>query len=51
MLTVEVHASSSSGFCLLLSLASWLCICRWGFRYEMRDQEVIKLFVVNTLRL
>lgn len=45
MFIVHVYASPFAITLLLISLSVWLCICRWGFGYNLKDQEVIPAFL------
>lgn len=47
MFNIQVCASPAAAILLLLSLFTWLCICRWGFRYNMKDHEVKTFLLVN----
>jgi len=56
MFIIHIYASPFAVILLLLSLNIWLCICRWGFGYNLKDREVIHeylqtphLFIFHTL--
>lgn len=43
MFRIHIYATPFSVVLLMISLSVWLCVCRWGFRYNLKDREVIIL--------
>ncbi|KAK0091586.1 hypothetical protein PV326_002984 [Microctonus aethiopoides] len=41
MFDIQICASPASGILLMLSLFTWIGICRWCFRYNMKDHEIL----------
>ncbi|GAB1869895.1 hypothetical protein CAJAP_10974 [Camponotus japonicus] len=46
MFIIHIYASPFAVILLLLSLNIWLCVCRWGFGYNLKDREIVHCLVV-----
>ncbi|XP_076170492.1 mitochondrial ribosomal protein S21 isoform X2 [Ptiloglossa arizonensis] len=46
MFRIHIYATPFSVILLLISLSVWLCICRWGLQYNLKDTEILSCLIL-----